>query len=254
MGALHAGHISLVDRAAIENDVVICSIFVNPTQFNNAADLAAYPRMPEADLNLLASTPCRHVFLPSAEEIYPDGPVLLDIDFGSLETVMEGAYRPGHFRGMATVVHRLLTIVQPHTAYFGEKDYQQLVIVRDLVRRLSLPVHIQGCPTMRESDGLAMSSRNLLLDDPGRKAAALIFRGLSMAQELIPHHRPEAVKTLVRRFVEQSPLLSVEYMEIVDPTTLQPVIGWEGYGEVRGCIAVKTNGPRLIDNVNYTID
>jgi pantoate--beta-alanine ligase len=152
------------------------------------------------------------------------------------------------------VVHRLLSLVQPHTAYFGEKDFQQLVIVKELVRRLSMPVDIRGCPTLREADGLAMSSRNLLLDAERRKAASLIFKGLSTAQAYIPHHRPEAVKALVRRFVEQNPLLSVEYMEIVDPSTLQPITDWEGYSEVRGCIAVQTGGPRLIDNVSYTID
>lgn len=254
MGALHAGHLSLVERAMAENDIVVCSIFINPTQFNNATDLAAYPRMPEADLKLLGGAGCHHVFMPESEELYPNGPILLEMDFGSLETVMEGAFRPGHFRGMATVVHRLLSLVQPHTAYFGEKDFQQLVIVKELVRRLSMPVHIQGCPTLREADGLAMSSRNLLLDPDRRKAAALIFRGLSTAQAYIPHQRPDAVKALVRRYVEQSPLLSVEYIEIVDPTTLQPVTSWEGFSEVRGCIAVQTGGPRLIDNVIYTID
>lgn len=254
MGALHAGHLSLLERALNENDIVVCSIFVNPTQFNNSSDLAAYPRMPEADLKLLGGAGCHHVFMPDAEEIYPDGPILLDMDFGNLETVMEGAFRPGHFRGMATVVQHLLSLVQPHTAYFGEKDFQQLVIVKELVRRFSMPVHIQGCPTLREADGLAMSSRNLLLDADRRKAAALIFKGLSSAQAYIPHQHPEAVKALVRRFIEQSPLLSVEYMEIVDPDTLQPIKDWQGYTTVRACIAVQTGGPRLIDNVIYTID
>lgn len=254
MGALHAGHLSLVERALNENDIVVCSIFINPTQFNNAKDLAAYPRMPDADLKLLGSAGCHHVFMPEAEEIYPHGPHLIEIDFGPLETVMEGTFRPGHFKGMATVVHRLLSLVQPHTAYFGEKDFQQLVIVKELVRRLSMPVHIQGCPTLREADGLAMSSRNLLLDSDRRKAAGLIFKGLSAAQAYIPHQHPEAVKALIIRFVEQSPLLSVEYMEFVDPSTLQPIADWEGYSEVRGCIAVQTGGPRLIDNVIYNID
>ncbi len=251
MGALHAGHLSLIRRAREENDIVVCSIFVNPTQFNNSLDLASYPRMPEADLRLLQSVSCDYAFVPSIPEIYPEGLILLDIDFGDLESVMEGVYRPGHFKGMATVVHRLFSIVQPHHAYFGEKDFQQLAIVKAMVRQLHLPVEITGCETLREEDGLAMSSRNALLSPEQRKAAPLIYKGLIMVKQLIPHHTPPAITELVKRFINQSPLLSVQYFEIVDPIRLTSLDSWEGVREVQGCIAVLTEGPRLIDTMHY---
>jgi pantoate--beta-alanine ligase len=254
MGALHEGHLSLIKQASQENDCVVCSIFVNPTQFNDAKDLAAYPRMPEDDLRLLDSVSCNMAFLPEVSDIYPSGPDLLDIHFGSLEIGMEGAFRPGHFTGMATVVKRLLDIVEPHRAYFGEKDFQQLAIVRNMVKRLEVPVEIIGCSTLREPDGLAMSSRNLLLSADTRKAAPLIYKALRQAAEHIPHMTPEAVKALVNRFVEQSPLLKVQYFELVDPNTLVPVANWNDHKVVQGCIAVLTDGPRLIDNITYTVE
>ncbi len=251
MGALHEGHLSLLRKAREENDTVVCSIFVNPTQFNDPKDLEKYPRMPEADLRLLESVSCDYAFLPSADEIYPQGYQLLELDFGTLENVMEGAYRPGHFKGMATVVKRLFEITLPHNAYFGEKDYQQLAIIRNMVSRLNIPVIIHGCPTLREHDGLAMSSRNMLLTDAQRKAAPLIFKGLMMAQEYIPHQSPEAVRALVTRFIQQSLQLHVQYFDIVHPLTLESISDWSGSGEAQGCIAVLTEGPRLIDNVHY---
>lgn len=251
MGALHAGHLSLIARAAAENDVVVCSIFVNPTQFNNASDLEKYPRMPDADIHLLKQAGCDYAFLPSVDEIYPNGKQLLDIDFGALEKVMEGEFRPGHFKGMATVVNRLFEIVNPHFAYFGKKDFQQLAIVKNMVKQLRLPVNVIGCDTLREEDGLAMSSRNLLLTPPQRKAAPLIYKGMMKAQEFIPFHTVEAVKELVIRYIQQSPLLKVEYFEIVNPETLQAIHDWNESNEVQACIAVLTEGPRLIDNITY---
>ena len=252
MGALHEGHLSLLRKAREENDKVVCSIFVNPTQFNDPKDLEKYPRMPEADLRLLDSVSCDYVFMPPAEEIYPHGHQLISLDFGTLETVMEGEYRPGHFKGMATVVKRLFDITEPDHAYFGEKDFQQLAIIRNMVQRLQLPVTIHGCATLRETDGLAMSSRNLLLTEAQRKAAPLIYKGLQMAQEYIPHQSPAAVKALVTRFIQQSPALSVQYFEIVHPLTLESISDWGASGEAQGCIAVLTEGPRLIDNIHYT--
>ena len=252
MGALHAGHLSLIARAAEENDVVVCSIFVNPTQFNNASDLEKYPRMPDADIHLLKQAGCDYAFLPSVDEIYPNGKQLLDIDFGALEKVMEGEFRPGHFKGMATVVNRLFEIVNPEKAYFGKKDFQQLAIVKNMVKQLRLPVNVIGCDTLREDDGLAMSSRNMLLTSPQRKAAPLIYKGMMTAQEFIPYHTVEAVKELVIRYIQQSPLLKVEYFEIVNPETLQPIQNWSECKEVQACIAVLTEGPRLIDNVTYS--
>jgi pantoate--beta-alanine ligase len=253
MGALHEGHLSLLHRAKAENDKVVCSIFVNPTQFNDAKDLEKYPRMPEQDIQLLDSVHCDYVFLPSVKEIYPAGPTLLDLEFGTLESVMEGAYRPGHFKGMATVVHRLFEIVQPDRAYFGEKDFQQLAIVRKMTAMLRLPVNVIGCETLREADGLAMSSRNMLLSPEQRKAAPLIYKGLQMVSAFIPHHSPSAVKELVTRFINQSKFLEVQYFDLVDPDDLQPIAHWEGVKEIQGCIAVLTEGPRLIDNMHYQL-
>lgn len=251
MGALHEGHLSLLRRAKEENDKVVCSIFVNPTQFNDPKDLAQYPRMPEADLQLLESVHCDYAFLPSTEEIYPKGYHLLDLDFGHLETVMEGQFRPGHFKGMATVVKRLFDITTPDQAYFGEKHFQQLAIIRNMAVRLNLPVKIHGCATLREHDGVAMSSRNLLLSKAQRAAAPLIHKGLMMVREYIPHQSPDGIRALVTRYIQQSPHLHVQYFDIVHPDTLESLLVWNTTGTAQGCIAVLTEGPRLIDNVRY---
>lgn len=251
MGALHEGHLSLLRRARAENDVVVCSIFVNPTQFNDPKDLEKYPRMPEEDLRLLESVSCDYAFLPPVEEVYPEGFQLLDIHFGTLETVMEGAWRPGHFRGMATVVKRLFDIVKPTRAYFGEKDFQQLAIVRDMVKQLHIPVEISGCATLREADGLAMSSRNMLLTDAQRKAAPLIYKALTQGASYIPALQPPAIRDLVIRFIQQSPLLHVQYFDIVNPDTLTSLSRWEGHHKAQACVAVLTDGPRLIDNMAW---
>ena len=178
MGALHKGHISLVNIAGKNTDVVIVSIFVNPTQFNNAMDLERYPRDIHKDAKLLADTPCELIFAPTVKEIYPE-PDNREFDFGQIDKVMEGYYRPGHFRGVAQVVSRLFDIVQPDKAFFGEKDFQQLAIVRELVRQLNSGIEIVGCPIVREADGLAMSSRNMLLNEQQRNSAPVIARTLS---------------------------------------------------------------------------
>lgn len=253
MGALHGGHLSLIQKAKMENDFVVCSIFVNPTQFNDAKDLANYPRMPEADIALLKRAGCDIVFLPSAAEIYPNGPILLDLSFGFMEETMEGAFRTGHFKGVATVVNRLFEIVQPTASYFGEKDFQQLAIIRKMAALLRHNTAIIGCPTLREPDGLAMSSRNLLLTPEQRKAAPLIYKAMVMAKEFIPHHSPAAVIELVKRFIQKSPSLNVQYFQLVNPNTLEDISQWEEGTTIQGCIAVLTEGPRLIDNIRYTI-
>ncbi len=253
MGALHEGHLSLLQRARAENDKVVCSIFVNPAQFNDPGDLEKYPRMEAHDLWLLESVSCDYAFVPPVSEIYPSGLHLLDLDFGDMANTMEGAFRPGHFKGMATVVHRLFDIVQPHNAYFGEKDFQQLAIVKNMVKQLRLPLTVTGCPTMREQDGLAMSSRNMLLTPEQRKAAPLIYKGLQMVNTFIPHHSPSAVKELVTRFVNQSRYLEVQYFDLVDPDSLKSIVQWADVKDVQGCIAVLTDGPRLIDNMNYRL-
>ena len=253
MGALHPGHISLIEKAKAENDIVICSIFVNPTQFNDPKDLENYPRMPEADIELLKAAGCDIVFLPTPSEIYPNGPELLEISFGFMEETMEGSFRPGHFNGVATVVNRLFEIVQPTNSYFGEKDFQQLAIIRKTAAILKHTTAIIGCPTLRESDGLAMSSRNLLLTPEQRKAAPLIYKAMEMAKEFIPHHNPAAVVELVKRYIQKSPYLSVQYFQLVNPDTLEDIHQWEEGSSVQGCIAVLTEGPRLIDNIRYTV-
>lgn len=183
MGALHAGHLSLIKSATTENDIVVCSIFVNPTQFNNTADLEKYPRMPDADIHLLKKAGCDYAFLPSVDEIYPNGKILLDIHFGDRK-VMEGEFRPGHFKGMATVVNRLFEIVTPDNAYFGKKDFQQLAIVKNMVKQLRLPVNVIGRETLREEDGVAMSSRNMLLTAEQRKQLRLFTKPCARLKNL----------------------------------------------------------------------
>lgn len=253
MGALHAGHLSLIARAKADCDVVVCSIFVNPSQFNDPSDFANYPVMQDKDLLLLQEAGCHLAFVPSVGEIYPNGYTPIELDYAGLDAGMEGASRPGHFQGMATVVKRLFDIVEPDVAYFGEKDFQQLAIVRHMVRSLGLNIRIEGCPTLREADGLAMSSRNLLLSPELRKAAAAIPEALKQAGERIPHLSPAAIRELVIRFVEKDPRLRVQYFSLVDPETLQDIETWEGHSIVQGCIAVLTDGPRLIDNMNYSV-
>ena len=254
MGALHDGHLSLIRRALKENDAVVCSIFVNPTQFNNANDLLHYPRMPETDLQKLNETGCHYVFQPEASEIYQTGESLLDIDFGNLERTMEGYYRPGHFKGVATVVDKLFRIVRPGRAYFGEKDFQQLAIIRRMTQLLKHSVEIIGCPTLREPDGLAMSSRNLLLSDEQRKEAPLIYSAISEAGQLLLEKNPVSeVKKWVVNSINENWFLTVQYFEIVHPGTLEIIKDNERFNDARGCIAVLTDGPRLIDNVAYHI-
>lgn len=254
MGALHAGHFSLVQKAQDENDRVVCSIFVNPTQFNDPKDLQVYPRMPEQDIELLEKTGCHYVFLPSVNEMYPEGATSGTYDLGLMAETMEGEFRPGHFMGVATVVDHLFNLVKPDAAYFGEKDFQQLAVIRRMAQLRSHTLRIVGCPTLRENDGLAMSSRNLLLKPEERKAAPLIFQGLHKAKAFIPHHSVNAVKDLVIRYIEQSPLLTVQYLEFVDPFTLQPINVWIPEQKVQACIAVLTSGPRLIDNIGFTVE
>lgn len=251
MGALHQGHLSLIKKAADENDKVVCSIFVNPTQFNNPKDLEKYPRMPEADIKLLADNGCDYVFLPSVDEMYPADFVAPEINLGAVAEVMEGKFRPGHFNGVAIVVDRFFSLVDADAAYFGEKDFQQLAVIRKMTALRNHRVKVIGCATMREDDGLAMSSRNMLLDKKQRAAAPLIYQALQKASAFIPYQTVEGIKDLVIRYIEQSPLLKVEYFELVDTETLQPVSDWKGRNQVQGCVAVLTSGPRLIDNIRY---
>jgi pantoate--beta-alanine ligase len=248
MGALHSGHLSLVNQAIRENSVVVVSIFVNPTQFNDADDLKRYPRNLEADLKLLEPTGCDLVFAPEADEIYPE-PDTRKFDFGHLEEVMEGKHRPGHFNGVAQVVSKLFEIVEPNKAYFGLKDFQQLAIISKLVKLLKMPVEIVPCPIIREESGLAMSSRNELLSAEERESASLIFKTLSRAKNLIGTKSVRELEKWVIETINKNRFLNVEYFEIVDFDNLQPVKSWNDKGKKIGCIAVFCGKVRLIDNI-----
>jgi len=248
MGALHAGHRSLVERARRENATVVVSVFVNPTQFNDKNDLKHYPRTPEADVRLLEEAGADCVFMPSVEEIYPepDGRIF---DFGQIDKVMEGATRPGHFNGVAQVVSRLFDIVRPARAYFGEKDFQQIAVIKAMVAQLSLPIEIVECPIVRGEDGLALSSRNRLLDAAHRAAAPRIYAVLKAAVEQSRTLAPAALKAWVTAEVERDGLLKVIYYQSVDALTMQEIDSWEESDRIQGCIAVQAGDIRLIDNI-----
>lgn len=250
MGALHKGHITLVERCVAENDICVVSIFVNPTQFNNQEDLRLYPRTPEEDYELLKSTGADVVFAPSVEEIYP-GPDIRIFDFGLLDKVMEGAFRPGHFNGVAQVVSKLFAFVEPHKAYFGEKDFQQLAIVREMVKQQELPVEIVGVPTVREQNGLAMSSRNQRLSVEQREHASEIHRIMRESTLLTEEQSPDQIIHFVTGSINNVPDLRVEYFGIVDGDSLQPVSTWQDSGNIVGAIAVYCGDVRLIDNIRY---
>lgn len=248
MGALHKGHISLVEKAMQENPVVVVSIFVNPTQFNDPKDLERYPRTLESDLKLLEKTGCHIVFAPSVSEIYPE-PDTRKFDFGLLEAVMEGKHRPGHFNGVAQVVSKLFEFVKPDKAYFGLKDFQQLAIIKNMVKQLNLPVEIVPCPIVREESGLAMSSRNELLSREERKNAAVISETLFRAKELCREKSVEELKKWIAGNINKNPYLTVEYVEIVDDETLQPVKNLTDEKNNVCCVAVYCGKVRLIDNI-----
>ncbi|QGY44406.1 pantoate--beta-alanine ligase [Maribellus comscasis] len=248
MGALHKGHISLVEKAAKENPVVVVSIFVNPTQFNDPKDLERYPRDLEADLKRLEKSDITLVFAPSVEEMYPENDTR-KFDFGMLETVMEGEHRPGHFNGVAQVVSKLFGMVKPDKAYFGIKDFQQVAIIKNMTEQLNLTVEIVACPIIREKSGLAMSSRNELLSSEERKNAAVISETLLKAKQLVGQKSVKELTEWVIENINKNPYLSVEYVEIVDDKKLQPVGNWEEENRIVGCVAVFCGKVRLIDNI-----
>ena len=248
MGALHSGHLSLIEASKKHNDISVCSIFVNPTQFNNAHDLSVYPRTLEADCQMLESIGCDAVFAPTAEEMYPQLPQI-KFDFGDLERVMEGQFRPGHFNGVGIVVSKLFNIVQPDNAYFGQKDLQQCAIVNRLVKDLSFSLILNICPTQRETDGLAMSSRNRNLSPEQRNDAPHIYKALQKAADLLRKNKSsEAVKAFVKQYFEALPNFELEYFEISDFETLQPIDELQK-GKTALCIAAFMGKTRLIDNV-----
>ena len=250
MGALHPGHTSLVDRSTAENDTTVVSIFVNPTQFNDPSDLKKYPRSPEKDLELLRSCGADLIFLPSEEEMYPEEEHRI-FDLGGLDETMEGALRPGHFYGVTQIVSKLFETVRPHRAYFGQKDFQQLVIVRHLVKLMNMDIRIIDCPIIRERDGLALSSRNVLLTPEQRQDAPFIYRTLVRARELSRTLIPRDVKAWVTLQFEQHATIELEYFEIVNDKNLEPVKSWSDQTNKVGCIAVRLGATRLIDNMIF---
>ncbi len=249
MGALHPGHLSLVDRAKQDRHFTVCSIFVNPTQFNDPKDLDLYPRTPGKDIRMLASVGADLVFMPPPGEIYPPGlKTGLDVSFGLLDKVMEGEFRPGHFQGVAQVVKRLLDLVGPDALYLGQKDFQQVALLRNMVQQLGLPVRIVMCPTLREADGLAMSSRNVRLSPELREKAPILFETLTATKDMLEDFHPEEIEhfALGRLSI---PGFKPEYFEIVDGNTLQPVEDAAQTNYIMACTAVWAGNVRLIDNL-----
>ena len=250
MGALHEGHASLVRYAVAENEIVVVSVFVNPTQFNDKNDLLKYPRTLEADCELLEKEGAAYVFAPTVEEIYPE-PDTRQFSYAPLDTVMEGKFRPGHFNGVCQVVSKLFMMVEPDKAYFGEKDFQQLAIIREMVKQMNFPLRIVGCPIVREEDGLALSSRNTRLSAQEREFALNISKTLFRSKEYAASHTLEETQRFVEDSIASSEGLQLEYFEIVDGLTLQRIENWEDTDYVVGCITVFCGEVRLIDNIKY---
>lgn len=250
MGALHAGHASLVKRCVAENDVTVVSVFVNPTQFNDKNDLAKYPRTLDADCRLLEACGATFAFAPSVEEMYPE-PDTRHFSYAPLDTVMEGAFRPGHFNGVCQVVSKLFDIVKPDRAYFGEKDFQQLAIIREMVRQMHFPLEIVGCPIVREEDGLALSSRNMRLSAEERQQALHISKTLFESRDYAATHTVAETQRFVEDSIAAVSSLRLEYFELVDGDTLQKIANWEDTDYAVGCITVFCGEVRLIDNIKY---
>jgi pantoate--beta-alanine ligase len=248
MGALHAGHISLIEKAKSENDLVVCSIFVNPTQFNDPKDLLKYPRTPEHDKQLLLKAGCDILFSPAVDEMYPEKDNRV-FDFGGLDKVMEGIHRPGHFNGVAQIVSKLFDAVKPNKAYFGKKDFQQLVIIKHITKQLNLPIEIIACETVRENDGLAMSSRNILLNNNERTQAIQLYKALSFVKQNASVLSVNELKEKVNEMLSDFNLIKTEYFEIVDADTLQTVNKIVP-GKTVACIAAFVGNVRLIDNIS----
>ncbi|MDA3894284.1 MAG: pantoate--beta-alanine ligase [Salinivirgaceae bacterium] len=250
MGALHKGHISLIHESISSSNITVASIFVNPTQFNNPSDLKNYPRDLQKDLELLENAGCNIVFVPSVEEMYPAIDTRV-FDFDDLDKVMEGQHRPGHFNGVAQIVSKLFDAVKPHKAFFGLKDFQQVAIIKKMTEKLSYNIEIIACPIVREPDGLAMSSRNLLLENKYRELAPLIYAILKESVIKLRTDSPLNVKKWVTKMIGNEPLLELEYFDIVDRWTLKSVEQNSTKDSLIGCIAVWAGNVRLIDNIIY---
>lgn len=250
MGALHEGHLSLVNRCRKENDVVVVSVFVNPTQFNNKEDLRTYPRTEEADRALLESAGCDIAFMPTVEEIYPE-PDTRVFALGRVAEVMEGAMRPGHFNGVAQIVSKLFMFVEPDHAYFGEKDFQQIAVIRSMVKSEGFKLEIVPCPIVREADGLAKSSRNVRLTPEMRKVAPNIARILNESKEYAKSHTVGETEKYVVDAINSYDGMEIEYYQIVDGISLEHLTSWDETGYAVGCVTVYCGDVRLIDNITY---
>lgn len=252
MGALHVGHLSLMERSCRDNDITVASIFVNPTQFNNATDLKTYPRTEEKDCALLEKAGVDYAFVPSVEEIYPE-PDTRVFDLGAVAEVMEGAMRPGHFNGVAQIVSRLFSYVNPTRAYFGEKDFQQIAVIRRMAQLEGFDFEIIACPIVREADGLALSSRNIRLTPEQRQIAPAIHRTLARSLDMARDKSVGEVKQWVKEEIDRQPFMTTEYYEIVNPLTMQPTDSWmTPDGPAVGCVTVYCGDVRLIDNITYS--
>lgn len=250
MGALHAGHISLIDMARADNDIVVVSVFVNPTQFNNPEDLRTYPRTEQADCEKLMAAGVDFAFIPSVEEVYPE-PDTRVFDLGAVAEVMEGAMRPGHFNGVAQIVSKLFRMVEPDRAYFGEKDFQQIAVIKRMVELENIDIDIVECPIKRHDDGLAMSSRNVRLSAEQRAIAPNISRILHESLEYAKSHSVADTKEWVIAQVNSYDAMEVEYYEVVDALSMQPIADWNDAKQAVGCITVYLGDVRLIDNIKY---
>lgn len=252
MGALHQGHLALVEQAKRENNVVVVSIFVNPTQFNNAEDLAKYPRTEEQDIALLIENNCDFLYLPSVDDVYPKKEESKIYDFGSLDQVMEGEFRPGHFAGVATVVNKLLRAVLPTKAYFGEKDFQQVRIVQEMVKQEKLAVEIVTVPIQRAANGLALSSRNARLTEENLQAAPFIYATLQEARKLkIEGNTVQEVNSFVEKAFANSPF-ELEYFQLAEEENLQPIYEFSNTEKIRAFVVAYAGGVRLIDNLSFS--
>lgn len=250
MGALHQGHASLVARSVAENEFTVVSVFLNPTQFNDKTDLQNYPRTLDADCVLMEQVGADLVFAPSVSEMYPEEDKRV-FHYPPVDTVMEGAFRPGHFNGVCQIVSKLFEAVKPDRAYFGEKDFQQLAIIREMVRQLKFPLEIVGCPIVREEDGLALSSRNARLSAEERQQALKISQTLFASRDFAKTHTVAETQKFVEDAIEAAPGLRLEYFELVDGNTLQKIANWEDTQYAVGCITVFCGEVRLIDNIKY---
>lgn len=250
MGALHDGHLSLIERARKDNDVVVVSVFVNPTQFNNPEDLRTYPRTIEADCEKMNTAGVDYAFVPDVEEMYPE-PDTRVFDLGSVAEVMEGAMRPGHFNGVAQIVSKLFDIVKPDRSYFGEKDFQQIAVIRRMAELEGFDLEIIACPIKREADGLALSSRNVRLTEEQREVAPLIHKTLESSKEWAADHSVDETIRYVTEEINSFPHMQVEYYQIVDGNTMQPISQWSDTDYAVGCITVYCGEVRLIDNIKY---